>query len=246
MPTTASLPSTFDGAAKADEKRDWQEKGREERREIHFPARAIPLSGFIPEPVTNEELQLVQKLFFLRGKEVPRVIVFCGVEPGDGAEPVCARSAEVLSELVKEEVCLMDANLRAPTFHLRYCTDGRFRPSVMKEAESGKDCPMRDSKLWVIPASALKECRPGLALDQARDRVTRLRETFGFLLICAPPLDTSAEALLLGQMADGVVLTVMAHSTQRAKALQARRSLETYNIKLLGVVMNEFPSRAVR
>jgi Mrp family chromosome partitioning ATPase len=141
---------------------------------------------------------------------------------------------------VKDSICLIDANLRTPTLHLRYEIDGTFRSSGRKEEENSKQAGVIEKhNLWVLPASALKSGSPGLAPDLVRDQLGRLRERFGFLLICAPPLGTEPEGFLFGQMADGVVLTLLARSTRKALALRVRKNLETYNIRLLGTVLNE-------
>lgn len=207
---------------------------------------AVPLNGFVPQPPTLDELQIVQRVFFLAGDEIPRTVVFCGVEEGDGASALCARTAEVLSSMVSETVCLMDANLRAPTLHLRYEIDEAlgFRGANCSAGDpAGR---LRGPNLWVLPAGALKDSRPGFSPAQVRTQLGTLREQFGFLLMTAPPLSTAAEGFLLGQMADGVVLSVMAHSTRRAIAQKVRRNLELYNVRVLGAVLNEPQSRSAR
>jgi len=204
---------------------------------------AVPLRGYVPEAPSLEELQLVQRLFFLSGAEKARVIVFCGLEAGDCAETMCARTGEVLSYLVNEPVCVMDANLRAPTLHLRYEIDETGQPFGGAAQHLSENEASLGSKLWVLPAAALRDCRPGFAPDAVRRQLSVLREKFGFLLIAAPPLSIAAEGLLLGQMADGVVLNVMARSTQRAVAMKVRRSLELYNVRVLGAILNDPPPR---
>lgn len=219
----------------------------DEQPDVRHQLMAVPLNGFIPEPPSLEELQIVQRLFFLAGDDIPRAVVFCGVEDTDGAESVCARTAEVLSSLVSETVCLMDANLRAPTLHLRYEIEDGFQfGGELNGREGDPEERLRGPSLWVLPAGALKDARPGFSPELVRARLTTLRENFGFLLMTAPPLSTAAEGFLLGQMADGVVLTVMAHSTRRAHAQRVRRSLELYNVRVLGAVLNHRPSRSLR
>ncbi|MGB7547836.1 MAG: hypothetical protein WBM14_08800 [Terracidiphilus sp.] len=43
-------------------------------------------------------------------------------------------------------------------------------------------------------------------------------------------------------MSDGIVLILQAHSTYRTTALKVRRYLETYDIRLLGAVLNQQPA----
>lgn len=204
-----------------------------------FSATPLSLAGFLPEPATIEELQLAQRIFFLSGDKVPRVVVFCSVEPGDGSDSVCARMAEVLLGIVSEAVCLIDADLRSPSLHLRYQIDDTLRfhpPNGKVEQEPAR---MHQLGLSVLPAAALKDAQPGFSPDRFRAHFTNLRKKFGFLLICAPPLGSAAEGYLLGQMADGVVVTVLARNTQRALAQKVRRNLELYNVRLLGAVIHE-------
>src|SRR5262249_37470233 len=53
---------------------------------------------------------------------------------------------------------------------------------------------------------------------------------------------TGAEGFLLGQISDGIVLTVLAHSTQRAVAKRVHHDLDLCNVRILGVAMQEAPT----
>jgi Mrp family chromosome partitioning ATPase len=66
-----------------------------------------------------------------------------------------------------------------------------------------------------------------------------MRAAFEFVLIDAPPASLYADAPLLGQLADGVVLVVEAHSTRREPALAAKASLEAANARVLAAVLNK-------
>jgi Mrp family chromosome partitioning ATPase len=234
MPKTAQLLNVREGFH--DE--PWKTSPPEEGWQIPVPVQAIPAKTSFSDLSTAGEVHLVERLFFLLGEEAPRVVVFCGAESKDGSELICAKAAEVLAGVVKDAICLIDADLRAPTLHLRYRTDdayimGDHRTSA--EGENSKHGPWPN--LWVVPASLLKPSRTGLPLDRVRDWLKRLRKKFGYVLICAPPLGVAPEGLLWGRMADGVVVTLHANSTKRETAMKVRNSLERYNVSLLGVVL---------
>jgi succinoglycan biosynthesis transport protein ExoP len=65
-----------------------------------------------------------------------------------------------------------------------------------------------------------------------------LREEFDYVLIDAPPLSSCSDAVLLGQMTDGVILVVEANSTRRETARTAKETFEGANVKLLGAILN--------
>ena len=66
----------------------------------------------------------------------------------------------------------------------------------------------------------------------------KLKEEFGFILIDAPPVSSGADAVLLGQMTDGVILVVEANSTRREMARTAKETFEGANVKVLGAILN--------
>lgn len=203
---------------------------------------AIQIDSFFQEMASPEEFHLVQRLFFLPHREGSQAMVFCGVSAEDGTGYVCARAAEILASQVRKPVCLMDANLKAPSVHRRYDLDGVV-PFRVRKAKPDRENPSQPQQhnLWVLPASALRQSCPELTPEQIRDQLSRLRERFGYLLICAPPLELTPDGYLLGQMCDGVVLVLQACSTQRVLAGKVRRNLEIYGVPLLGAVLNELP-----
>ena len=72
-----------------------------------------------------------------------------------------------------------------------------------------------------------------------RARVTDLRNEFAYILIDAPPLNRYADAIALGQLADGVVLILEANATRRESAVKVAAHLRSMHVKLLGAVLNK-------
>jgi Mrp family chromosome partitioning ATPase len=220
----------------------WKAPGPEKNCNLDLAQRAVPIQGIFAAAPSVEELQLLQRLFFLSRSGTPNMVVFCGVDTNDAAEFVCARTAEVLASQVQQSVCLVDANLREPSLHRRYDLDEAIR-SNGNGLTSAQSEPSRTAlqNLWVLPALAVRECCPGLPAGWVNEQFLRLRKKFGFVLICAPALDSAPDGILLGQISDGVVLVVRERITHRNTAIRARRSLDRYAVRLLGVVMNREP-----
>jgi Mrp family chromosome partitioning ATPase len=76
-----------------------------------------------------------------------------------------------------------------------------------------------------------------------RVKIKDLGGEFDFIVINAPPIGLYSDATLLGQVANGVVLVLEAHSTRRSAARKAKLALEAANVPVLGTVFNnrKFP-----
>jgi capsular exopolysaccharide synthesis family protein len=216
-----------------------------------FPASGPPAisangrkPGFDLDVLSREErMKLVQRLFLLPGSAAPHLVVFCGVETGDGSSWVCTRASETLASQVKASVCLVDANLRTPFLHKYFRLDNL---SGLSDAvlQSG---PVRNfahqvngGNLWLITCgSKTTDPHSLLTSDGLRSRLSELRAEFDYILVDGPPVNFYADTPLLGKLADGVVLVIQANSTHREAARQAKESLASANVRLLGAVLNK-------
>jgi Mrp family chromosome partitioning ATPase len=68
-------------------------------------------------------------------------------------------------------------------------------------------------------------------------RMEQLRREFDYCLIVGPPIGISADALVMGRMADGVLLVLEAHETRRDSAIAAKEMLAAAKVPLLGAVL---------
>jgi Mrp family chromosome partitioning ATPase len=72
-----------------------------------------------------------------------------------------------------------------------------------------------------------------------KERLAELRSAFDYVLIDAPPLNSYADAMVFGRLADGVVLVLEANATRREAALRVAESLRSAKISVLGAVLNK-------
>jgi len=66
-----------------------------------------------------------------------------------------------------------------------------------------------------------------------------LRTEFEYVVIQGPVAAISSEAALLGQLTDGLILVLGAHSTRRATARKIKEILERSQSRILGTVLSE-------
>jgi Mrp family chromosome partitioning ATPase len=192
----------------------------------------------------DEVFKLVQRIFILPGAgNAPGAVAFCGVDQGAGCTWLSARVGETLAGQVSGSVCIVDANLRKPSLHAEFGVEiGTGFADLMKSSEPAYDFARRlpPMNLWLITAGAVgKEPNGALAAARLRARFAELRSEFDFVLIDTPALDSYADAVLLGQQTDGIILVVSSHSTRRETALVAKRNFEAAQIPMLGAVLNK-------
>ena len=190
----------------------------------------------------EETVKFVQRVFVFPKSLAPRAVVFSSVDQDNSQNEICSRAGQVLATQVSRSVCLVDANLRMPSLH-RLLGPGSFPGLADATVKSGqiKDLAVRiaGGNLWLVPAGApAAEADEPAASDRLRSRMSELDKEFDYILIDAPPVHSSADAVLLGQMADGIILVVEANSTRREAARIAKETLENAKVRLLGTILN--------
>lgn len=193
--------------------------------------------------VEEQILRLVQRVFILPRTKQPSFVAVCGVEHGNGCSWVCARAAEMLAAQVPGRVCVIDANLRSPSLHKRFDAEMEvgFADAMKSSAPINEFVkPTWTSHLWLMTAgTAGIEWNSALNPAQLRARFAELHSEFDYLVMDTPPISAFAEAVLLGQLTDGVVLVVGSNSTRREPARIAKENLEAARVVVLGAVLNK-------
>src|SRR5271156_4504190 len=131
--------------------------------------------------IEDEVMKLVQRVFILPGAaQAPGAVTFAGVDHAAGCSWVCAHASEVLADQVTGNVCIVDANLRAPSLHEHFrFSNGPGFTEAMKGTKPMHEYARRasGSQLWLITAGG-KGKEPNGALNPARLR-TRMAEVRG-------------------------------------------------------------------
>ena len=68
--------------------------------------------------------------------------------------------------------------------------------------------------------------------------LARLRPEYDFVVVDSPPVNQYADASVLANKVDGVILVIEADRTPLAEAEAAKRQLERVGARILGVVLN--------
>ena len=223
------------------------EKQQQWRQDHEAAPATVPSNGSrarrvdAPRVVREEEAKLVRGLF-LSSPDAPRVVVYCGVEPGYGPGWICARASEALAAQAEGSVCAVDACFHSPSFCQYFGVEspvGLIDRLLNPGAVGTFAQQTARSNLWLLPCgSQASDTQTVFKPDRLRSCFADLRAQFEYILVSTPPLHRSADAMALGQVSDGVVLVLEANSSRRDVARRAKFGLEAANVRLLGAVLN--------
>jgi protein-tyrosine kinase len=191
----------------------------------------------------DESLRLVQQVFLLQTQAPPRIVVFAGIDHGNGCSRISASVAETLAKKAGGRVCLVEANFRSPGLPAILgvpnhpgLTDALLQDGLI----SNYTRPVGADNLWLLSAGTIAADSPNLITsDQLKVRVDQLRKEFDFVIIDAPPLTRYSDAVVLGQLSDGLVLIIEAESTRREAASAVAENLRSAKVPILAAVLNK-------
>ena len=196
-----------------------------------------------PEQARHEFLRLVQRLFVMpwSGKQI-RSVMISAVGNGAATERITACVAETLAAQELGTVCLVDANVRAPSLHRDFSVPNKrgFVEFFSEPIKNPKTLAYQigDSTLWVMPAGGNDDCRMAVTAEHLATHLSGLLNEFDYVLINAPVANVQTSVFVLATFTDGVVLVVEADQTRREVALKAKQDFELARARLLGVVLN--------
>ena len=190
---------------------------------------------------SEEEAKIVETVF-LKNAAARKTVVFTSPDRGAGCSCVVARIARSLAEQVPDSVCIVDANLRWPAIHDLFCLDNTsgLLQTFAKDRPL-RDCAqqIQDTNLWVLPSGGILEDSDLFTSEIVKTRFEELSRSFDFVLIDTVAMNVSPDAGVLGQLSDGVVLVLAAHSTTRDSALNTKVLLDSANVPIEGAVLNK-------
>lgn len=187
--------------------------------------------------------------YAVRGVEHKAVaLLVTSTQPLEGKTTLVANLGASLAQAGRR-VLLVDADLRRPTLHEQFeLENGAGLASFFMERQSDLSRWIRQTDiegLRVLTAGPVPP-NPGevLSFAEADALMERLRGTADYVIFDSPPVLYAADAGILAQKVDGVVLVAEVGKTSAARLQQAVGMLQTVQARLLGVVLNKHPRRA--
>ena len=194
-----------------------------------------------PQDAPSEEFRSLRtRVNHLQNLQPIHTVVVTSPSPAEGKTFFAANLALAQSHLAGNLTLLCDFDLRRPVIHnlLQMERSPGATDYLLGQAPLAA-CLRRvaGTSLYVMPAgSAVKNPLELLNLREAKMLLQELPKTFNWIVLDSPPLLFSADANLLGTLADGTILVIRVGATTIDTVYRAMQSLCENNV--LGVVVN--------
>jgi capsular exopolysaccharide synthesis family protein len=183
---------------------------------------------------------LRSRLYQLRSVQALRTVLVTSSVPGEGKTFVTSNLAQAIIRQPDRRALVIDADLRRPRLHMSfdapmfpglsdYLRGEADEAAVIQRGQGGNLCLITGGSQIANPSELLSNGRLKKLLD-------RLSPVFDWIFFDSPPCVPVADATILADLCDGVLLVVRAGSTPFELAQRACQELQTKNV--VGVVLN--------
>jgi capsular exopolysaccharide synthesis family protein len=183
---------------------------------------------------------LRSRLYQLRSHKALRTILVTSSLPDEGKTFVANNLAQAIVRQPDRRVLMIDADLRCPRLHVPlgappapgltdYLRGEADEMAVTQHGQEGNLCFIAGGNEVTDPSELLSNGR----LKNLLDRVTPV---FDWIILDSPPCLPVADANILADFCDGVLLVVRAGATPSEVAQRACQELQGKNV--VGVVLN--------
>jgi capsular exopolysaccharide synthesis family protein len=193
-----------------------------------------------PRSVIHEAYQMLQaNLKFISHKKVRTIVVTSSV-PQEGKSEVSANLAAVLAQAGRR-VLLVDADMRHPSQHHLWGVMNLTGLSniIVGQDEFPQAVQTVTSNLSILTAGVMPPNPLALIDSESMSAlIDQFAENYDYIIFDTPPLAGTADAAVLGKMADGVVVVVRPGVADSASATAAKTLLARSEANVLGIVAN--------
>ncbi len=183
---------------------------------------------------------LRSRLYQVRDKQPLRTVLVTSALPGEGKTFVAANLAQAIARQHERRAILIDSDLRRSQLHLSLGTASTPGLTEYLRGEADEWAVMQrgpaDNLFFIPGGTAVTNPAELLANGRLKNLLERLAPIFDWIILDSPPTILVADASLVADMCDGVLMVVEAAVTPFDLAKKARDGFREK--RLLGVVLN--------
>jgi len=164
--------------------------------------------------------------------------------PQEGKTTTCINLGITLAQQ-GHKIIILDCDFRRPMLHRyfsKYVRDNKHGLSdVLVERLRLEDAIVKsttDNLYFATSGTIPSNPAELLGSKKMNSTLEKLKEKFEYVIIDAPPALGVADARVLGQICDGIIVVVMARKTGRDAVVEVKDELERSGEKIIGFVLN--------
>lgn len=190
--------------------------------------------------------QLRTNLQFANVSGKAKTVLVTSSLPGEGKSTTATNLAIALAQ-AGQSVCLIDADLRRPMVHeyMHLDRNAGLTTALVGSVDVNELLqPWGDDNLFVLTSGQVPP-NPSELLGSAEMKhlLRRLEQAFDSIIIDAPPLLPVTDAAVLSQFVGGVVVVVGSHKIKQQDLSKSLSSLDLVGAQLMGIVLNQIPTK---
>ena len=199
-------------------------------------------------PISESFQDLLASLIYSRRSQV---LLVTSALPMEGKTTVASNLAIGLVQIGKR-VLLIDGDLRKPRVHDIFGQPNTWGLSnLLTEKNSVAELPVNVlTKKTLIPGLSILPSGPAteqlttmLYSPRMQDLMQHLRAEFDYIILDAPPALQFADARVLAQSADSVLLVARANQSSPETVQAAAERFHTLGVPVMGTILNDFDTR---
>ena len=183
---------------------------------------------------------LRSRLYQLRANQPLRTLLITSSVPGEGKTFVTSNLGQAIVRQPDRRVLIIDADLRCPRLHVPlgapntpgltdYLRGEADEMTVIQHGQEGNLC-------FIAGGTQVKDPSELLSNGMLKKLLDRVAPVFDWVILDSPPCLPVADATMLADLCEGVLLIVQAGKTPSEVAQKARQELQGKNV--VGVVLN--------
>ena len=176
-----------------------------------------------------------------------RVVMVTSPETQEGRTTVASQLAASLARAGRRTL-LIDGDMRNPALHKLFdlpLEDGLCEILRAEADPSDAIQATYNEGLWVLTAGYCDaDAMHALANDQLQPIFEKFREEYDFVIIDGAPVLGLPDTLILGQYADGAIVSVLRDHSRVKKVYQTAEALKGVGIRVIGAVVNGVKTKA--
>lgn len=192
---------------------------------------------------TEQIAALEQRMFLLRQKNKGKIVLFTSSREKEGVSTIIINlSLHIAEKYQGRDILLIDANMNHPMLHkaLNIPLSPGLSNAISENrsfTESIHVAPS-SSSIHIVPSGAMGVDKKMINSESFSSFLANIESRYDWILIDAPPILESSDALSIINIADMIFLVVQAYKTTLEVVNKTKTYLEKQDCIVDGVILN--------